>query len=269
MNKDLIKRGIEKIGANVVFTNLSPFRRGELDFDIDVVSDKKGSFFSFGVIDESIFDGFTVLDINPKDRHLLLMKKRPVLSRDGKNVVDVLKDRLLLGHDERDWFCAAVPGNVSTVQQAKDSLRPDVATKSIKKRGKLKNRNKRRNKGFIRQGEWFFIPVDLDIDDSIIHTNEPIVRQGGGKPHIVEEIVRSGGKSVYVNGDRKITTIEYDKLPTSSKFMWSQRVEDAKVYGRGAVRHPDHKTIMLNKWHEIVPNTEDKTTIRSNLSFLD
>jgi len=277
MNKELIKRSIEKMGADVVFTGLSPFRRGGLDFDIDIASGKKGSFFSFSVQDENTFNDFTILDIDPKDRHLLLMKKRKIMARDGKNVMDVIKDRLLLGHDERDWFCAAVPGNASTVQQAKDSLRPDLATASIKKRGKLKNRNKRKNKGFVRQGEWFFIPINSNFENEITFKNEPIVRAGGGKPHIVGEIIRRGGTTVYTHPlfEGEISQEAHSKImkdPTTTsthKIGWQTWTKDARVFGRGTVRHPDHKTINLPGWHEIVPNTEDKTALRRNLTFLD
>jgi len=278
MNKDLIKRGIEKMGANVAFTGLHSFRRSALDFDIDVVEDKKkGSFFSFGVADEDVFNDFTILDIDPKDRHLLLMKKEKIMARDGKNVMDMIKHRLLLGHDERDWFCAAVPGNASTIQQAKDELRPDAATHSIKKRGKIKNRNKRKNKGFKRQGEWFFIPTNLNLDDEIIHSNEPIVRTGGGKPHIVSEIVRMGGHTVYTHplfegeiGQEQYSEIMKDPTTDSThKIGWQTWTRDATVYGRGTVRHPDHKTIKLPGWHLILANLEDKTPLRRNLTFLD
>ena len=78
---------------------------------IDVGRDRDGEFFDVrchdGVIPE-------VLDARPASRHLVLMV------RDGSD-----KNKFLLGHDERHWFAAAVPGDgVRDVRIAIESLRP-------------------------------------------------------------------------------------------------------------------------------------------------
>ncbi len=67
-------------------------------------------------------------------------------------------------------------------------------------RGKRKKRLHRKTDVFIRQGEWFFIPVaDVQVNEKLILTNEPISR-GRGKPHMCENLYRDGGTTVYVCG---------------------------------------------------------------------
>jgi len=79
----------------------------------------------------------------------------------------------------------------------------------------------------IRQGEWFFVPATASevegIDRALVRRNTAINQYipRAGKPHVVEEIALAGG-----------------------------------VFARGAVRHPDHKTIHLRGWYRIVKNLE-------------
>ena len=262
MEKGILKRSFEKMGADVNFG--SP-RRGE--FNLDVVNRK----FVVETSNDDILNELSILNVDANDRHLLLLRKVPIKNRIGKTI-DHNMIRYLLGHDERDWFVAGVPDDsrASTVQQAKDALRPEMATTSIKNKDKMKNRNKRKNKGFQRQGEWFFIPVtDTFTGKDIIHKNEPITR-GRSKPHIVSEIVRKGGRTVYVNSvGNEISIRQYDILPGGQKFGWRQMVADAKVYGRGTMRHPDHKTLKLPGWHRIIPNTENEASQMGTLTFYD
>ena len=58
----------------------------------------------------------TVMQSEPKQRHLLLFVRKP---GDKPQL-----DRFLCGHDEREWFVAAVPGGASSVRQAMDALQP-------------------------------------------------------------------------------------------------------------------------------------------------
>jgi len=91
--------------------------------------------------------------VRPNQRHLLLM---------AQDRTTKVKDKLLCGHDERHWFIATIPDgqSVASVQDAMNALRPEQAIHSLKMQGvKTKHRNRRRNRGYIRQGEWFFIPT--------------------------------------------------------------------------------------------------------------
>lgn len=41
------------------------------------------------------------------------------------------------------------------------------------------------------------------------------------------------------------------------------------VYVRGRIRHPDHATITLHGWHQVVMNTENESPAMRNVAFLD
>ena len=73
----------------------------------------------------------------------------------------------------------------------------------------------RRCSAFRRQGEWFFIPVpELHVDDWLVLDDEPISRGAGGTPHVVENVYRRGGETVYVSSSHRngISQAEYDQL---------------------------------------------------------
>ncbi|HUB25696.1 MAG TPA: hypothetical protein VL992_09740, partial [Tepidisphaeraceae bacterium] len=187
-----------------------------------------------------------------------------------------MKSRYLCGHDERSWFVAAVPEDrkANNVQDAKDALKPGAVWQSIEHAGvSLKNRDRRRTAAFVRQGEWFFIPrPKLVVHENFVLQREPI-RRGSGKPHICQFVYRTGGQVVHVcrkypNG---LTPMHYQALSLSERkaYRWSVMVRNARVYARGAVRHPDHATIWLSGWHEVVMNTETRSLAMRNVAFLD
>jgi hypothetical protein len=137
---------------------------------------------------------------------------------------------------------------------------------------KFGERNKRKNAGFRRQGEWFFIPMpDLSPDPRLVLHHEPL-RRGGGKPHWLEFLYRRGGTTVYVCRQRPngLTTEEFAKLlrerPDAKNWGWRTMQRGPEVYANGRVRHPDHKTIRLPFWHRVLPNDETESR---NLAFLD
>lgn len=123
---------------------------------------------------------------------------------------------LLVGRDERQLFMCELPKPCMTVKQAHEALRPARLPKET-----------------LRQGEWFFVPATDDEHEKIklgLRGNHTVVRKNeainryiprAGKPHIVEEIVPFGA-----------------------------------IFARGAVRHPDHKTLQLRGWHRVVKNLE-------------
>ena len=237
------------------------------NYSVDIRKDRRGEFFVLNVphhLREAM--EVVVLQKEAADRHLLLLVKRV----DRKE-----KDRFLCGHDERSWFVAAVPGNASTVFQAKEALKPfEVRSAQSAARISARKRNHRNNSAFRRQGEWFFVPApDLSVNSKFILRNEPI-RRGSGKAHIVQEAYRTGGETVYVH--RKypngVTKEEYKKiLERGGTRMgeWNVMVRNAWVYARGEIRHPDHKTITLHGWHRVLMNTENRTRSMANMAFLD
>ena len=163
------------------------------------------------------------------------------------------------------------------MKTAFDALKPR-AVKALEDRLRVKpsKRNRRRNDAFVRQGEWFFVPVEGSgfVDERIILRNEPIARNGG-KPHMCEEVVRSGGQLVYVchqypNG---LTEVQRNKLisrkPSLRSLHWVSQRRNPNVFVRGRVRHPDHKTIVLNGWHAVLMNTENQSIAMRHVAFID
>ena len=87
------------------------------DFAVDIRRDRDGDFFELRVpthLSESL--DVSVMQSEPRQRHLLLLIRK---TADKPQI-----DRFLCGHDEREWFVAAVPGRASSVRQAMDALQP-------------------------------------------------------------------------------------------------------------------------------------------------
>jgi len=156
------------------------------------------------------------LDVAPQLRHLVLDVTGWRLPVSG---------RYLCGHDERHWFVASLPfgRRTTTVRGAMESLKPAVVLREQKRKGVKHRRHRRKTAAYVRQGEWFFLPRPMmHVGDSAVH-NARLVRNGG-KPHRVEWLYRPEGQD--------------------------------ETFVRGAVSHPDHKTIYLQVWHRVVQNNE-------------
>ena len=271
MNKEALERSFEKMGAKVAFRNLSRWSRSE--FSLDVSRDGK-CFIVETHPDKDV--EFTVLDNQPKDRHLLLMAK--YRTADMRPHLPDMKSKFLMGHDERHWFVASVPesASVTNVQTAKQALKPSEVVE--RETGlKSKHRHRRRNDAWIRQGEWFFVPApDYDPGNNwktSILKNEPIVRSRGGKPHMCEFLYRTGGETVYVSRRNQdgLSEAQYAALSDKERREqnWTVMKRNPTVYVRGTVRHPDHKTVVLSCWHRVFSNTETLSYAMRNVVFLD
>jgi len=269
MNTNAIEKSFAAMGARLKISHVPLNWRARSDHAVDIQRDRGGDFFEFRV-PETLRNALevTVLQAKPEERHLLLLVRR---SAPEKRL-----DRFLCGHDERAWFVAAVPGGASSVDQAKEALKPREVLQAQAARGlTARQRKARNNRAFRRQGEWFFIPApDLVAEPKLVLHNEPI-RRGSGKPHWVEQLYRYGGTKVYVchkhpNG---VTEAEYRKLiernPSASQWGWRVMQRNPAVYAKGNVRHLDHAVITLPFWHRVVMNTETQTRSMQNMAFLD
>jgi hypothetical protein len=239
------------------------------DFAVDIRRDGAGEFFELRVpthLSETL--DVSVIQAEPKQRHLLLFVRK---SGDKPQL-----DRFLCGHDEREWFVAAVPGGASSVRQAMDALQPkDVRDALTQNHVSSRKRYARKNRAFRRQGEWFFVPEpSFVVDQKLVLRNEPL-RRGGGKPHLVEQLYRTGGETVHVcsrhpNG---VTPDEYRSIlrgqPDANRWGWQVMRRNPGVYARGTVRHSDHATITLPFWHRVVMNTETQSRTMAKVAFLD
>jgi len=241
--------------------------RRETDYAIDIQKDRHGEFFELRIPGGMEADiEIDVLQKTPGERHLLLLVKKNAQKQ---------KDRFLCGHDERSWFVAAVPGNASTVAQAREALKPaEVRVAQGRARVSARKGNLRKNDAFRRQGEWFFVPAPrLVVDPKTILRNEPI-RRGGGKAHTLQEAYRTGGERVYVHAKHPNGVLEKEyrvilARGDTSGSEWRVMTRNAAVYARGAVSHLDHKTITLHGWHRVHMNTETQTRSMKQVAFLD
>ncbi len=276
MDISTLQKDFRRIGAHLE-VSIKPSFRGLTDPDhsyvLDIIEKPRSEYYELILAKENpqALDLYSV-NVKPKDRHLLLQAKTRRL--DNPHRWD--KEKLLCGHDERHWFVAPLAnGSVVNVDEAMTSLKPRrVRTFQQMQRVKRKNLHKRRNDGFVRQGEWFFVPTPNFEPDMpfMILKNEPLMRGAGSKPHIVEEVFRHGGQTVYVSwkyptgipGDR------YRKLllknPDLKKLNWQIMRRDPVVYARGKVRHKDHKTIRLPFWHRVQMANEKQSRF---VAFLD
>jgi len=206
--------------------------------------------------------GVEVIDVAPHDRHLLL------LVRHGDE-----KSKFLCGHDERHWFVAAVPEGargVTGVGTAKLALQPPAVRRAAAS-VRPKDRLRRRTSAYVRQGEWFFVPAAwLDPPALEVLRNEPLSR-GHGNAHVLSYVYRRGGETVYVSpgNPNGISEDGYRRIPAARRRGWAPMTLDPDLFAKGAVRHPDHATIVLRGWHRVLMSTEWAARAMRHVAFLD
>jgi hypothetical protein len=283
MDQTLLAEKFAKIGANLKFIVLGERRRvmsSRLPVDIDVIQGRLGEEFEIEYNPDVDFD-LSVLDLRPRDKHLLLMLKCP---SEGNGSSSVEKVRFLCGHDERHYFVCGIPDDarVSTVRQAKLALLPEALVQAhTLRKGKPGDLLKRKNVTGLRQGEWLFVKVDNfePRSTALIRRNEPISRGARSKPHICEELYAGGGETVYYHpryapsgvteSEMLVLRSELETTGVSIRGSFKLRTRDAEVYVRGYVRHPDHKTIVLHGWHRVLMNREAESKASVAIAFLD
>jgi hypothetical protein len=273
MNFPSLHKKFERIGAHVQVGDLGiqTFEKGTAILNVLKNDDGEEVFHIF--FDPHDRPEISVLDVQPANRHLLLMTR----NGDGE------KRKFLIGHDERHWFVAAIPeaAPVGTVRQAMEALKPpEVQARQVGL--KAKQRSRRKNAAYVRQGEWFFVPApDFEEPDPlrVLH-NEPLVR-GRGKPHVAEFCYREGGETVYVCAKHpigvsdaeytRIRKLERETKPEDRTSGWRvMRRESLAVYVCGRIKHPDHKAVHLGRtWHRVHLNMERNARAMRHVAFLD
>jgi hypothetical protein len=110
------------------------------------------------------------------------------------------------------------------------------------------------------------------VDERDVLRNEPLTR-GRGEVHRLEFAFRRGGETVYVNVQHPmgITAREFEALSPAQQRSgrWREMARDPELYAKGAVRHPDHNTIVLHGWHRVLMNTEQAARAMRHVAFLD
>jgi len=258
MRTEVLERRFAAIGArvDVVGPALGAPR-------IDVRSDGRGELFDISFAGDGKAVQVDVIDVDRVGRHLLL------LVRDGLE-----KSKFLCGHDERHWFVAAVPEDargVTGVRTAKAALQPALVHEAVDSM-RPKDPFRRRNTAYVRQGEWFFVPVPgFEPPSAEILRNEPLTR--GGKIHELELAYRRGGETVWANyrNPAGISVAEYHRLTGDQRRSggWTSFIRNPELFAKGAVRHPDHATVVLRTWHRVAMNTEQDARAMQHVAFLD
>ena len=267
MLESLIKK-FNKIGAQAIVkpggTRWPGMVTNPAPITIDVEKGKTGEQFVINTFGSDDID-LNVMDVDPKKRHLLMLLKHANS-----------KVKYLCGHDERHWFVSVIGNNtVSTVDQAMEALKPATVRQLQVGVRKTKKNNTHKNKASVgnipRQGEWYFVPAPgVTVDTKLILRNEPLRRNMGGKPHVCEEMYRTGGKQVWVSGINIISQAEYARLTGSQeKRIWRATQADTTMLVRGRITHPDHSTVRLNCWHRVMLNEEAGNAARFGVRFLD
>jgi hypothetical protein len=295
MDTDLLTRKFEALGARLKVTPVVPgFRMIPVPITLDIREDRHGEFFDLK-IDRRQLENVDAVDVRSQERHLLLMAwvrpgqlaavpDRHASRRERLAWVPELvpgdeleKPRFLCGHDERHWFVAAVPeeAHASNVRTAMEALKP-AEVRNAQSRGRVSfaKRFRRKNSAFVRQGEWFFLPrPNAVVPQTMIRRHEPLQRSGG-KAHWAEFAFRSGGEAVYVSSQfpQGLTETQYQRHISrrpQDRGLFQAMVRNATLLVHGRVSHPDHATIVLHGWHEVVMNTEHRAKARANVVFLD
>jgi hypothetical protein len=270
MDFDLLKRHFAHIGARVQVR--SDGRRSgrtarEGNVTLDVLRDRCGELFDVRIMPMAE-PRIEVLQAVPDQRHLLLLTQAHATAE---------KNKFLCGHDERHWFVAAVPGrSVATVSSAMEALKPPgLAALEARIGLSERQRNRRKNEVFRRQGEWFFVPaLRLMVDPKQVLHNEPVARSGS-KAHWLEFAYRSGGETVFVterypNGllERQYRDVLL-RNSAAKKWRWWTARRNPTLYAKGRVRHSDHATIVLHDWHQVLMNRESDAPAMRHVAFLD
>ncbi|MBR0191485.1 MAG: hypothetical protein IJQ31_05410 [Thermoguttaceae bacterium] len=250
-----IINAFKKIGANAVINLLKPgpVSRKRREFRISIREDrqKHASCFVLDVRDETQVH---VPDVSVKDHALLL--KVHWTNEQGR----IIREDFLCGRDDHGWFVSTLKSNSShSVEEAFESLRPEEITRELREKKVPRSRqNKHRNEVFVRQGEWFFVPMPPGFEPKgAVREKERLgVR---GKPHIAD--------FVYSEGVVRYTHKRFLNLFTREEVAQFEKEGEVgfrpvfivqEAFAKGRVVHPDHRTVFLDGWHRVVPNTENR-----------
>jgi hypothetical protein len=270
MNGESLKAKFARLGARLRVQEVAQIAgdRRNQSLALDIRSDADGEFFDIQVHERAQLK-LDVIDVRRRQQHLLLKAEE----RGSEHF-------FLCGHDERHWFVAALPeraGRMTNVFSAMEALKPPEVLEAQRRQGiKGKDRQRRKNAAYVRQGEWFFLPAPkLHVEKKAILFNEPLSRGIGSKPHWAELLYRKGGETVYVCDEypQGLDSAEryhlFRSRPRAKSWNWRTMQRNPEAYVKGKISHPDHKTIELYVWHKVLMNTEGQSQAMHHVVFLD
>lgn len=186
-------------------------------------------------------------------RRASLPEGATIVRRSGETVwveqrTDGRLRHFLCGMDEAHLFIAMLPFEVDTVEAAHEALRPPIVSEL----------EARTSAPTVRQGEWFFVALPASEErevSSLARRTLPVRRNVGiaeaagirriGRPHVAEEVLVVKG------------------IPDAAGDT------SERVYVRGSVRHPDHRTIVLPAWRRTIENRESISAPVEGIDWID
>lgn len=135
------------------------------------------------------------------------------------HTTEATETSFLVGIDESSYFVSELPQQVTSVEEAHEVLRPEIAHKE----------------GTVRQGEWFFVPVE---DDLLIPKLEKML-----SPAIRRN---RAWRILELNSTHHVPCL----VSLEEKRYTTGPVVDTR---RGGGRH---HPLILPGWHEVVRNNE-------------
>ena len=137
-------------------------------------------------------------------------------------------------------------------------------------------RNRRKNAGFVRQGEWFFTPAD-----SVPHLKGLTIKyraalpllDPAGSAHICDELLflppsarerttverapatfelldsLQRSNATFGDSDENILAAFDDRRSVVRVYRTVRQHQPERLLVRGCVRHRDHKKLILSDWH--------------------
>jgi len=153
MTAEILQEKFARLGVRLQVREASgaDLVRREQPLTLDVRSDADGEFFDIRTRRGAEVE-LAVIDLRRRERHLLLQVR-----------AERHRHFYLCGHDEMHWFVAALPeraGALTSVYSAMEALKPAEVLDAQRQQGiKGKDRQRRKNAAYIRQGQWFFLPA--------------------------------------------------------------------------------------------------------------
>ena len=189
--------------------------------------------------------------------------------------------KFLCGHDERHWFVAAIPESapVGTVLQAKEALKPpDVRVAQAREGLGAKSRNRRKNTAYLRQGEWFFLPVQRHAcrrEDSCCTTSRSSGGTAGsriGSNSATEPAVRRSTSAGGIRGG--VSLKEYQRILSANPEAKCMGLADHAAEHAVSTPAEGFATTTTRRscsrgWHAVLMNTEGQAKAMESVVFLD
>jgi hypothetical protein len=154
----------------------------------------------------------------------------------------------LCGMDEQHLFIALLPDRVTTVDGAHAALRPP----------ELSRLERSAEKPTVRQGEWFFvaIPYAEVAEVEVLARKSLRVRHATG-------IAEAGGIRRAGRAHVADEVVVLDGVPNRLGLV------ERRVYVRGSVRHPDHRTVTFPSWRRALANREEIEAPPPGIGWID